>query len=165
MGSTTARVIGFSPVAVLVAPEHASLSFTKILTPADGSPYSRRAAAEAVRICASQCGELMVLAVLDAPPRFAQEMPDVAGDLAAKLREITEDVQRRAEGQGVPCQAAVLYGPAYRVIADEARRTGAGLIVMGSHGRTGLKRLLMGSVTERVIGHAPCPVLVVKGKD
>jgi nucleotide-binding universal stress UspA family protein len=40
----------------------------------------------------------------------------------------------------------------------------ASLIIVGSHGRTGLKRLLMGSVAERVIGHAPCPVLVVKKK-
>jgi 5-methyltetrahydrofolate--homocysteine methyltransferase len=42
------------------------------------------------------------------------------------------------------------------------QRYGAGVVVMGSHGRTGLSRLLMGSVTEKVIGHAPCPVLVVR---
>jgi nucleotide-binding universal stress UspA family protein len=165
MGSTTARVIGFSPVAVLVVPEHAALLLAKVLTPVDGSRYSQRAAAEALRICASQDGELVVVAVLDAPPGFAQEVPEVAADLVARLREVTTDVQRRAEHQGVPCQAAVLQGPAYQVITDEARRTGTGLIVMGSHGRTGLKRLLMGSVTERVIGYSPCPVLVAKGRE
>jgi nucleotide-binding universal stress UspA family protein len=165
MGSTTARVIGFSPMAVLVVPEHASLGFAEVLTPVDGSRYSRHAAAEAVRICAALGGELLVLAALDAPPGFAQEMPEVAADLVAKLSEVTADVQRLAKGQGVRCQAAVLHGPAARVITGEAQRAGASLIVMGSHGRTGLKRLLMGSVTERVLGHAPCPVLVVKGKD
>ena len=164
MGSTTARVIGFSPVAVLVVPEHASLGFVKVLTPTDGSRYSRHAAAEAIRICTALGGELLVLAALDAPPGFAQEMPDVAADLVAKLNEVIADVQRRAESHGVRCQAAVLHGPASRVITDEAQRAGASLIVMGSHGRTGLKRLLMGSATERVLGHAPCPVLVVKGK-
>jgi nucleotide-binding universal stress UspA family protein len=163
MGSTTARVIGFSPVAVLVVPEHADLRFARILTPADGSRYSRHAATEAVRLCAIQGGELTVLAVLDAPPGFAKEAPEVAEDLLAKLKEVTAEVQRRAESLVVPCQEAVLHGSAYRVITAEAQRIGASLIVMGSHGRTGLKRLLMGSVTERVIGHAPCPVLVVKG--
>lgn len=165
MGSTTARVIGFSPVAALVVPEHASLGFANILAPVDGSRHSRRAAAEAVRISASSGGELMVLAVLDAPPGFAAEMPEVAADLMARLREVAADVQGRAESQGAPCQAEVLQGPASRVITAEAQRLGAGLIVMGSHGRTGLKRLLMGSVTERVLGHAPCPVLVVKSKE
>lgn len=165
MGSTTARLIGFSPMAVLVVPEHAALGFAKILTPVDGSRYSRRAAAEAVRLCVSLGGELLALAVLDAPPGFAQDMPDVAADLTAKLREVTGAVQHQAQTQGVRCQTVVLPGPAYRVITEEARRTGAGLVVMGSHGRTGLKRLLMGSVTERVLGHAPCPVLVVKGKE
>ena len=48
------------------------------------------------------------------------------------------------------------------VITDVARKKNIDLIVLGSHGRTGLKRLLMGSVTESVIAHAPCPVLVVK---
>jgi nucleotide-binding universal stress UspA family protein len=48
------------------------------------------------------------------------------------------------------------------VILDQARKAGADLIVVGTHGRTGLDRLLMGSVAERVIGFADCPVLVVK---
>jgi len=56
----------------------------------------------------------------------------------------------------------VAVGPAYRVIVELAQEWEAGLIIMGSHGRTGLKRLLMGSVTERVVGQAPGPVLVVK---
>jgi nucleotide-binding universal stress UspA family protein len=51
---------------------------------------------------------------------------------------------------------------ANEVICDIARKQSIDLIVLGSHGRTGIKRLLMGSVTESVIAHAPCPVLVVK---
>jgi nucleotide-binding universal stress UspA family protein len=48
------------------------------------------------------------------------------------------------------------------VVVRTAREQRAGLIVTGSHGRTGLRRLLMGSVAEKVIGYAPCPVLIVK---
>lgn len=49
-----------------------------------------------------------------------------------------------------------------KFIVEDAEKKAVNIIVMGSHGRTGLKRLLMGSVTSRVIGHAPCSVLVVK---
>lgn len=165
MGSTTARVIGFSPQDVLVVPEHAGISLARVLLPTDGSRYSRRAASRALEICAAHGSDLHVLAVLDAPPGFMAEAPEVARDLLAGLKELTAGVQQRAEARGIRCRAEVLQGPAYRVITEEAAKCKARLIVMGSHGRTGLKRLLMGSVTERVIGFAPCPVLVVKGKD
>jgi nucleotide-binding universal stress UspA family protein len=164
MGSTTARVIGFSPQDVLVVPEHAGISLTKILLPTDGSRYSQKAAARALEICAACGSELEALSVLDAPPGFAEDAPEVAADLLARLKELTAGVKQRAERQGISCRAEVRQGPVYRVITDHAAKGKVSLIVMGSHGRTGLKRLLMGSVTERVIGFAPCPVVVVKGK-
>jgi nucleotide-binding universal stress UspA family protein len=165
MGSTTARVIGFSPKEVLVVPEHAGIGFARILLPFDGSRFSQRAAGEALTICQAYGSELTVLSVLDAPPGFMEDAPEVAGDLLTRLKELAAEVKAWAESQGITCQAAVMQGPAYQVITEEARKAEASLIVMGSHGRTGLKRLLMGSVTERVIGFAPCPVLVVKGKE
>ncbi len=165
MGSTTARVIGFSPTEVLVVPEHAGIGFARILLPFDGSRFSRRAAGEALKICQAYGSEFMVLSVLDAPPGFMEDAPEVAEDLLTRLKELAAEVKAQAESQGIRSQAAVRQGPAYQVITAAARETGASLIVMGSHGRTGLKRLLMGSVTERVIGFAPCPVLVVKGKE
>jgi nucleotide-binding universal stress UspA family protein len=78
------------------------------------------------------------------------------------LEELVAGVANEAAHHSVPCQTRVLVGPASRTIVDLAAEWRAGLIVMGSHGRTGLKRLLMGSVTERVVGQASCPVLVVK---
>jgi len=56
----------------------------------------------------------------------------------------------------------VREGVAWETIAGLAREQKIEMIIMGSHGRTGLKRLLMGSVAEKVIGHAPCPVLVAR---
>lgn len=53
-------------------------------------------------------------------------------------------------------------GEAFQAIIDLAKSRDANIIVIGSHGRTGLKRLLMGSVAEKVIGYAPCPVLVTR---
>jgi nucleotide-binding universal stress UspA family protein len=57
---------------------------------------------------------------------------------------------------------SIVEGRPYEAIIETAREKGVDLIVMGSHGRTGMERLLMGSVTERVVGHADCAVLIVK---
>jgi len=74
--------------------------------------------------------------------------------------EILKSVQAKAEAQGVQIHTVVREGEPHKMITDVAKQEGVSLILMGSHGRKGLTRLLMGSVTERVIGFAPCPVLV-----
>ncbi|MEW6386495.1 MAG: universal stress protein [Thermodesulfobacteriota bacterium] len=162
MGSTTARVIGLSRREVLVVPPQATLGFGKLLLATDGSRYSREAAARALDLVQAYGGELAVASVLDLPPGFMEETPEVAGELLERLKSLVGEVTRKAQGLALPCQEYVRLGPVYRVITDLARELKVDLIVMGSHGRTGSKRLLMGSVTERVIGFAPCPVLVVK---
>jgi nucleotide-binding universal stress UspA family protein len=67
-----------------------------------------------------------------------------------------------ADEEGVKREGMTLRGQADETIVEAAKQTDAGLIVMGSHGRTGLMRLLMGSVTERVISHGSTAVLVAK---
>ena len=62
---------------------------------------------------------------------------------------------------GVPCTSTEEVGRSHTAIVERARAAGAGLIVMGSHGRRGLSHLLLGSVAEKVVEHAGCPVLVV----
>ncbi len=162
MGSTTARVIGHSPLDVLVIPEGASLSLKTVLLPTDGSRFSRQAAERAIRLCQASRGELVVVAALDAPPALAEVAPEIAWRLTRELEDLTQGICRRATALGTTARPYVRQGAAYRMIIEAAREQAAGLIVIGSHGRTGLKRLLMGSVTERVLASAPCPVLVVK---
>jgi nucleotide-binding universal stress UspA family protein len=163
MGSTTARVIGYSPRDVLVIPYPARLAFGRVLLPTDGSRYSDKALARALRLCQAYGGELLVVSVLDAPPDFDREAPEAAAAILAGLHGYVAAAQSRAAALGIGCLTQVGQGPAYQVITALARERQIDLIVMGSHGRTGLKRLLMGSVTERVLGLAPCPVLVAKG--
>ena len=67
-----------------------------------------------------------------------------------------------ARQEGVRAEGLVIEGRSYEAIVENAREKRVDLIVMGSHGRTGLERLLMGSVTERVVGNADCAVLIVK---
>ena len=162
MGSTTARVIGLSRGEVLVVPPQATLGFEKLLLATDGSRCSREAAARALDLVQAYGGELTVVSALDLPPGFKEEMPEVAAEFLERLKGLVGEVAESAQGLGLKCQGHVRLGPAYRVITDLARELRVDLIVIGCHGRTGSKRLLMGSVTERVIGYSPCPVLVVK---
>lgn len=162
VGSVTARVIGHSPIDVLVVPLTAEIGWKKILLATDGSRYSKAAAERAIDFAGEYGGELRVVSVIDVPAEFYGEAPDAVEDLVAKAKAYVEDVKKQAEASGVKAETLVREGETYRMILDVAEDLGVNAIVLGSHGRTGLKRLLMGSVTEKVIGYASSPVLVVK---
>ena len=153
MGSITARVIGLSPINVLVVPREASLAFQRLLIASDGSSYSDAALMEATAMAARAGSELLGVAV-------AREEGEIS-----ETREILHRMLTAANREGVSFQGISPQGlAADEGIIQVALENRVDLIIMGSHGRTGFKRLLMGSVTERVIGQAPCPVLVVKKK-
>lgn len=163
VGSVTARVIGYSPIDVLVIPRDTTVGFKKVLIATDGSRFSNAAEKKAIDFAKSYGGELGIISVVDVPSEFYAESPKTVDELINKAKSYVDAVKKDAELSGVRAETVVKEGEAYRVITDTAKEIGADVIVMGSHGRTGLKRLLMGSVTEKVIGHTPCPVLVVKG--
>ncbi len=153
MGSIAARVIGLSPVNVLVIPLGASLAFQRLLIASDGSPYSDAALMEATAMAARAGSELLGVAV-------AREEGEIS-----ETRETLQRMRTAANREGVSFQGISPQGlAADEGIIQVALENRVDLIIMGSHGRTGFKRLLMGSVTERVIGQTPCPVLVVKKK-
>jgi nucleotide-binding universal stress UspA family protein len=162
VGSVTARVIGHSQRDVLVVPDNSPVGWERILIATDGSRYSNAAAAKAIDFAKSYGGELKVVSVVDVPPEFYAEAPNVLDGMIAKAKGHTRDLKTRAESAGISAETFVGEGEPFRFIRDLAIKQKVNIIIMGSHGRTGLKRLLMGSVTERVIGHAPCPVLVAK---
>jgi nucleotide-binding universal stress UspA family protein len=162
VGSVTARVIGHSAVDVLVVPLGATLGWGTVLVATDGSAHSAAAASKAVDFAASYGGRVVSLSVVDVPDEFYAEAPAAVDKLIAKAQLQAVAVASLAAEEGVACTAAVREGAAAATIVQVAAEEGAGVIVMGSHGRTGLARLLMGSVTEKVIGHAACPVLVVR---
>jgi nucleotide-binding universal stress UspA family protein len=162
MGSVTARVIGHSPVDVLVVPRDTRVGWGTVLVATDGSAHSAAAAARAVDFAASYGGRVVALSVVDVPDEFHAEAPAVVDQLVEKARGYVAAVAAQARQAAVDCTEAVREGASAARIVEVAREQAAGVIVMGSHGRTGLARLLMGSVTEKVIGHAPCPVLVVR---
>jgi len=153
MGSIAARVIGLSPINVLVIPREDSLAFQRLLIASDGSSYSDAALMEATAMAARAGSELLGVAV-------AREEGEIS-----ETREILQRMLTAANREGVSFQGISPQGlAADEGIIQVALENRVDLIIMGSHGRTGFKRLLMGSVTERVIGQTPCPVLVVKKK-
>ncbi len=162
VGSATARVIGYSHRDVLVVPRDTAVGWKKVLIATDGSKHSAIAVDHAINFAKSYGGELKILSVVDLPNALYGEAPGFVDDLVRKALVLTEAVKRQAETEGVRAETFVREAEAYKAIVDLATEHEVDTIVMGSHGRTGLKRLLMGSVTEKVIGNAPCPVLVVK---
>jgi len=169
MGSVTAKVIGHSPCNVLVIPRLAEIRYQKILVATDGSKYSVAAASEAIGI-AKRCGaELFIISVV--PSETASPFDIVHSEMQHEMiaqkefqdgEKNVNDLLVIARQEGVNVEGHVIQGRPYEVIVENAREKGVDLIVMGSHGRTGMERLLMGSVTERVVGNADCSVLIVK---
>jgi len=162
VGSVTARVIGHTQKDILVVPGESTVGWKNILLATDGSKYSKAASEKAIDFAKSYGGELFVISVVDVPSEFYAEAPQVVDDMAKKAKEFVADVKKKAETFNIKTSTFTGEGESYEVITGLAKKEKSDVIIMGSHGRTGLKRLLMGSVTEKVIGYSPCPVLVVK---
>ncbi len=134
----------------------------KILLSTDGSEYSEGAIREAIRLAKKCSSRLSVLSVVETNPELETIAPQVSEKAGKKARAHLDAVQARAKKDGVDCECLIREGEdSYRYIVEEAAKNKSTMIVMGRRGRTGMKRLVMGSVTARVIGHAPCTVLVV----
>jgi nucleotide-binding universal stress UspA family protein len=162
IGSVTARVIGHSQRDVVVVPLKTEIGWKSIFLTTDGSKYGEAATDKAINFAQSYGGELMVLSVVDVTEEFMARSPGTVEEMVKKAKGFVEDVKKKAEAFNVNTRTFVREGEAYKKITDLAGENKADVIFMGSHGRTGLRRLLMGSVTEKVIGYAPCPVMVVR---
>jgi nucleotide-binding universal stress UspA family protein len=162
IGPVTARVIGYTQRDVLVVPSSTVIGWKKIVLATDGSRYSAFAAERAISFAKSYGGELKIVSVVDVPAEFYAEAPQAVDDLVRKAKGFVAEVKKQADAEGVKAETFVGESEAFEAIINLAKEQKADMIVIGSHGRTGLRRLLMGSVAEKVIGYAPCPVLVVK---
>ena len=163
VGSVTARVIGNSQRDILVFPLSTTIGWGRILLATDGSRYSKLATEKTIDIAKAHDSMVHAVSVVDVTEEFQAQAPEAVEKLVEKAKGYVEEVKQRAGGEEVKIEALVREGESYKVITDLSRKFKSDVIIMGSHGRTGIKRLLMGSVTEKVIGYAPCPVLVVRG--
>lgn len=162
MGSVTARVIGHSEKDVFVVPRNVKLTLENILLATDGSAHSEAALDRAFHFAKLCNSTITAVSVVDVYPEFYAEAPEVVEKMEKKAVEIIDHVREKAEKAGVKVETKVLSGHAAEEIVGLADEIKAGVILMGSRGRSGIKKFIMGSVAERVIGLASCPVLVVK---
>jgi len=145
--------------------------FQRILVPIDGSQTAFRALDVAIELAKQQNALLRVVEVVDLGPlyRASTSGVNIAEIEKAMLQSCQSDLNQataRATRAGVNLETSLIEGSGRRIsndIVDEAQRWKADLIVIGTHGRHGLQRLVLGSVAEGVARTAPAPVLLVRG--
>jgi nucleotide-binding universal stress UspA family protein len=142
-----------------------------IIVPVDFSPTAADAKGWAIDL-ARRYGASLILAHVMEPvawPAAPDGMTFTPTDLLASTRRELADALAREcaaiQATGVPAQPALLDGTAAAEIAGLARRAEADLIVMGTHGRRGVSHALLGSVAEKVLRTAPCPILTVRMRE
>lgn len=145
-------------------------AYRKILVAVDGSAASTKGLREAIRLAKSENARLFILHVVDEFQAFAplDAMP-TGVDLLPMLKEggqkVLDKATRLADAAKVkstPVLREMLSGPAADRIVREARKQGADLIVLGTHGRRGVRRMVLGSDAEQVVRLASVPVLLVR---
>ena len=138
-----------------------------ILVPTDFSEASTEALSTAVSLAKTFHAAIEVLHVdLDSalvlpPPGDAISLPIAVEGALARAAEKLKRIVAEVGENNLACTGASESGRTYGAIVEHAARIGAGLIVMGSHGRHGLRHLLLGGLAEKVVRDAPCAVLVV----
>jgi nucleotide-binding universal stress UspA family protein len=150
MGEVAAKVITHAPCKVLVVPKAAQIDYKNILVATDGLTQAKAAVTEAIAI-AKRCGSHLIAlsAMRDETER-------------AEAIKFANEAAELAKKEGISTEAVTPMGRSFNVIVETAGGRSVDLIVMGTYGKTGVKKLLMGSATEKVIGTAGCAVLVVK---
>jgi len=149
--------------------------YRRLLVPLDGSATSTRGLREAAGLAKAQGARLRLLNVLD--ERFfvstAEGYPmsnidELIASLRAEGQKALDEASKVARKQGVEVEASMVESGGRAVsdvILDESRKWRADLIVMGTHGRRGVNRMLLGSDAERVLRSAPVPVLLVRAEE
>jgi nucleotide-binding universal stress UspA family protein len=144
------------------------MSFEQILVPYDASSYANHAFDDALKIAEKFGSKITVLTVLGTK---VEQSTGISLERAIEIQEghedgatkILKDLEGLAKEKGVEFSFKVIYEPSpYKGIVNFSNSNSMDLIVIGSHGRSGIKKALLGSVASGVVEHANCPVLIIK---
>lgn len=158
-----------SPVVPPGAPAAKAVALQPIVFATDFSPASEPAFRKALEMARKEGAELIVAHVYEPPADMSHS--GVADDfIEAEIEErVKKDVELKLEpvlarvrAEGVKARGEILAGHAPKELAALAEKSDAAMLVLGTHGRTGLKKLVMGSIANQVVATAPCPVLTVR---
>lgn len=144
--------------------------FKHILVPIDGSPTAALAVDKAIGLAKAFQARVTAIYVIDPYPfagvgtDFAYGQADYLSAANAEANAAIKAAKEVFEQAGVSVTTSVIEAhTAWRGVVQAAESLQADLIVMGSHGRSGLEKLLLGSVAQAVLAHSPLPVMVVRG--
>ncbi|MBF0609757.1 MAG: universal stress protein [Magnetococcales bacterium] len=154
LGDATARVVAQAHCQVLVVPRMTQLWSHRILLATDGSRYSDSAAVSAIQLAKLSNLPLLIMTACPNPGNDS---------VCRESEQVISRLMEHASQRGVMAESMLVEGDPVQAILDTAAKRGVDLIVGGSHGRTGMEKVFLGSVMERVMGKATCPVLTVKG--
>lgn len=175
VGSTAEWVVRHAPCPVLTVPSRgagskeaaSSVNIHRILVPIDFSETSAKALPYASAIASAHRSKVTLIHVTEPTPAPQFAYP-VSAQIAKEVRKSAEElllrVQREAFDEGSRTDAIVRSGAPYQEITRAAEGLKSNLIVLTTHGHSGFGRALLGSTSERVVRHSPCPVLVVRDK-
>ena len=164
IGSVASKIARLSAMDVLLVPNHKPLRLDRIIAPLDGSAPSLAAGRRAVSLAARYGSALSLVTVYELPIEGFVRNPDMDKAFHDKTTAFQKPLLDLAEEKGARnVQAMIRQGiPVYKVLTEMIRQEDAGLVIMGSAGRSDFHRLLLGSVAERVVGSGAAPVLLVK---
>lgn len=142
-------------------------AITTILVPTDFSEYSRQALGYAEMVAKTFDAKIVLIHVIDTVSYAVTESvqwTEVYARLEATIQPMLDGLIREAEKRGVAAESKLTQGVPYDQIVKTAENVNADLVVMATHGRTGMPHVLLGSVAERVLRLARCPVLTVRSR-
>ncbi|MCL4683922.1 universal stress protein [Myxococcota bacterium] len=143
--------------------------FRTVLVPVDFSDHASAALDLAIELTRGTQGRLHLLHAYEVPlgaiPPYGIALPTtLLGQVRDAAARRLEKSSHRVEAAGISCETHLVHAPPAEAITEAAGSLGADLIVMGTRGLTGVKHVLLGSVAERTVRMAPCPVLTIRSK-
>ncbi len=136
--------------------------YQKILVPLDGSQLAEEVLSHVRELAKVLGSELILVRVALAHPIPEMDPVEAERQVVEEARAYLEEVEKRFKGEELHVSTAIRYGNAAQEILEHAKDKEVDLIAMSTHGRSGLGRLLMGSVAETVLRHASVPVLIIR---
>ena len=137
--------------------------YKKIMVGYDGSKFSDCALKEAIKLAKESGAKLLLVTAPEINVELQAMAPEANELMEKKARTDLDQAEAKVKKAGLACETKIVVSTsAQEALVEAAQKNKVDLIVLGTHGRTGLMRLLMGSTTARVIGHAHCNVLVAR---
>jgi nucleotide-binding universal stress UspA family protein len=133
-----------------------------MLVAVDGSKCSEHAVDQAVSLGRMCNSKIYLVSVVDIHPDNISDAPYLVDKLTEQAQEYLEKAKKKVEAASIDCETIVHTGnKPHEHIIDDAKKNKVDLIVLGTHGRTGMKQILLGSVAQKVVGLAPCPIMII----